>query len=172
MTAPKIDTQAPERAEVEELARRLDRGDQMNGKTVNCKHDACNCALMSDAAEMLRALLAERDLADARAAAAAQAMRERCADMVEREGHSLHVALRHAPIPDPAAALDRLIVEARREAFEEAAKIAHDFGKSHAASHMNKRLGNPWPVKAKPMALQAIRIAAAIRARGSKEGQS
>lgn len=132
--APKIDTQALDRAEVEELARQLDRGDQMDGKTVNCKHDACNCALMSDAAEILRALLAERDLSAAREAAAWIAGRDAAADDAERyweyqpkrEGEMMQAIAENirqlTPPADAAAALDALIAERVREA----AKASYD----------------------------------------------
>lgn len=175
MTAPKIDTQTPDRAEVEELARQLDRGVQMDGKTVNCKHDACNCALMSDAAEMLRELLAERDLFAAREAAAAQAMREAAAKVAQDkhdaaakwaahylksfdgQTDSLRIAQEIAALhlPDPAA-LDRLIAEARRDVWDQAMRTVRQYE-------------DEWPANAILNDLEAY--AERDAARGSKEGR-
>lgn len=36
-----------------ELVTRLRKGDQMDGETVRCKFDACNCAIMDEAATAL-----------------------------------------------------------------------------------------------------------------------
>jgi hypothetical protein len=72
---------------------------------------------------------------EAAVAAACMAMRDRCADMVEREGHGLHVAIRHAPLPTPAdarASLDRMLAEARAEGMREAAGIAESMAESCA----------------------------------------
>ena len=48
----------------EELIKRLRGGDVMNGMTVDCKRDRCNCATMGEAADRIEALL--RDLKSAR----------------------------------------------------------------------------------------------------------
>ncbi len=45
----------------EELIARLTKGDAMDGRTVNCKLDMCNCAIMDEAAYRLRSLLEERE---------------------------------------------------------------------------------------------------------------
>ena len=45
--------------DTQELVTRLRQGDQMEGKTVCCKYDACNCAIMCEAADELARLRAE-----------------------------------------------------------------------------------------------------------------
>ena len=40
----------------EELVKRLRGGDVMNGMTVDCKHDRCNCATMDEAADRIEEL--------------------------------------------------------------------------------------------------------------------
>ena len=155
--APKIDTQAPDtsREAVERLA-------SFHEGVAQSFHDHIRGAYPvshkghAAVAATLRALLAERDLSAAREAAAAMAMRERCADMVEREGHSLHVAIRHAPLPDPAA-LDRLIAERVRGAVEAALDAVHEADSSELAMHGTTKI--------------AERIEAQIAVRDSKEGR-
>ena len=88
------------------------------------------CGITDD----FKSAISRPSLSAAREAAAAMAMRDECGDIVEREGHSLHRAVRNAVIPaDAQAALDRLIAEARREAFEEAAQIVDCYEDDDAA---------------------------------------
>ncbi len=49
----------PTDEELDALQAKLYKGDQMDGKTVNCKHDQCNCAILCDAITTLRTQLAE-----------------------------------------------------------------------------------------------------------------
>ncbi|GGE18551.1 hypothetical protein GCM10011390_42150 [Aureimonas endophytica] len=65
----------------------------------------------------------------------------------------------------------RVAVEfARREALEEAAKVARDFAKAPARNLLRRGMGLPVWAASKPLALQAIRTCAAIRALAQKEG--
>ena len=63
----------------------------------------------------------ERDEARAQVAAVASKVRAECADVVEREGHSLHVALRHVAI---AAAAQSALEAYGREKVREGLEIA------------------------------------------------
>lgn len=132
MTAPKIDTQAPDTSR-EAVRMHLHRLETRGGATDKV-----------EAAEIIRALLAERDLSAAREAAAAQAMREaitnslrlaitlaeeRLAGAIDEPWSAKHdkciagqVLYQEAieyidrlPLPDTTA-LDRLIAERVREA--------------------------------------------------------
>ena len=143
--APKIDTQAPERVWLKPCDPCNAPDDYyvchplfLDGREVSYVKDDLRCqgcggglkrvssqmvCVECGKADDFAALIAScADLSAAREAAAAQAMRKRCADMVEREGHSLHVAIRHAPLPDTTA-LDRLIAERVREAVEGVSKL-------------------------------------------------
>ena len=139
--APKIDTQAPDT--IWAIRTCIDGAVELGSWADTVRY-------YGGGDEFIRA-----DLADARAAAAAMAMRERCADMVEREGHSLHVAIRHAPLPDPAA-LDRLIAERVREAVEAALDAVHEADSLELAMHGTTKI--------------AERIEAQIAVLDSKEG--
>lgn len=46
-----------ERSKTDErdIVERLRDGDQMDGRTVDCKHDLCNCAIMDEAADIIEA---------------------------------------------------------------------------------------------------------------------
>lgn len=138
-----------------------------------------------------------RDLADARAAAAAQAMREAAAKVLRTEAEAcreLKTSFRQSdvsletvgnwldeyskqvraiPLPDTAA-LDRLIAERVREAFEEAAKIVRE--EERRAKWDAQHQGHDTATRAKASAAwSALGVAAQMieeRARGSKEGQS
>jgi len=55
----------PTDEELDALQAKLRNGDQMDGKTVNCKHDQCNCALLCDADDAITAL--RNQLADVQA---------------------------------------------------------------------------------------------------------
>lgn len=113
-------------------------------------------------------------LADARAAAVAMAVRDECGDIVEREGHNLHRAVRNVPIPaDGQAALDRLIAEARREAFEEAADMCKTQAKPFARDFVLRRLAKQgYSMTSRVKQRMLVRLSRQLRARGSKEGQS
>lgn len=129
--APKIDTQAPDTSR-EAVSRHIDNLWEM-----------IPASWARQTENLFAALLAERDLADARAAAAAQAMREAVVARIEaydenaREnfaafkglpdlekcwaGHAeaagqMVRAVKRLPLPDTTA-LDRLIAERVREAF-------------------------------------------------------
>ncbi|MGN7869346.1 hypothetical protein [Paracoccus sp. 22332] len=119
-TAPKIDTT---REAVERLAEfhggvAKSYDDYIRGPytTTKANHMAVEATL--------RALLDERDLADARAAAAVMAMREAAAEEAKsccHEGDYVARAIRTLPTPaDAQAALDRRIAERVREAVEAA----------------------------------------------------
>ena len=198
MTAPKIDTQAPDtsREAIEQLCRTL------------CQTGS-NYAVASEAPATLRALLAERDLSAAREAAAAQAMREAAAKVLRTEAEacrelktsfrqsdvslatvgnwldSYSKQVRALPLPDTTA-LDRLIAERVREAVDtaELAILALNIdGEMRAAVKM----GQPWPIDEMIRLLtewrdedgySAVEVTIlrsmqhALAARGSKEGQS
>lgn len=78
-----------------------------------------------DAREAAEKAIAERNEARAQVAAVASKVRSECADIVEREGHSLHVALRYVAIPAVAqAALEAYGREKVREGMHLAATIA------------------------------------------------
>jgi hypothetical protein len=51
----------------DDLVKRLRKGDAMNGRVVNCKHDQCNCATMNEAADRIEALERELHMAHTRA---------------------------------------------------------------------------------------------------------
>jgi hypothetical protein len=40
----------------DDLLKQLRKGDAMDGKTVSCKHDLCNCAIMDEAADHIEKL--------------------------------------------------------------------------------------------------------------------
>lgn len=42
----------------DDIVQQLRHGDAYNGRTVNCKHDLCNCAVMENAAAEIEALRA------------------------------------------------------------------------------------------------------------------
>lgn len=80
-------------------------------------------------ARLTAELTALRSGQDALVAAACMSMRDRCADMVEREGHGLHVAIRHAPIPsDATAALDAVLRAERNKVRRDVAKLYENGG--------------------------------------------
>lgn len=169
MTA-KIDTQAPERIWATD--------DDIRDRCLGIDPATQG---MAPAAEYLL-----RDLADARAAAAAQAMREAAVAICQKEQawresqeedqsitdggwqkerfrvgaqQSRQLAEKIAALPLlDAAALDRLIAERVREAVEAALDAVHEADSLELAQHGTAKI--------------AERIEAQIAARGSKEGQS
>lgn len=171
--APKIDTQAPDtsREAVERLA-------SFHEGVAQSFHDHIRGAYPvshkghAAVASTLRALLAERDLAVARAAAAAQAMREALRDALAW----IDAVPSDMPLPampgfdrdavdelmaaaaEPAAALDRLIAERVREAIQPI-KEAWDWWQADSYDRDASVV-----VDAIDEAMNA--------ARGSKEGQS
>lgn len=176
MTAPKIDTQAPERPAtsrdaVEIMAEILEAASNgWDGKPAPAPEPLVTtptCGTARRIAATLRALLAERDLYAAREAAAWIAGRDAAADYLEpsnspydwteyaQDAHEHAVAVRRLPIPkDPAVALDRLIAErvreARNTAWDEAADIMDGYGQHGYAEEFRARI---------------------CAARGSKEGR-
>lgn len=151
--APKIDTQAPDR--IWAWANHDFRRWYAGGCSTEPIMDGTHCV------EYLR-----RDLADARAAAAAQAMREAAAmaGHAQADGNTRHAvlrAIRDLPLPDTAA-LDRLIAERVREALIEVRDLIADRRNAQEPGPLfgayNEAMGD----------VEAVRFR---RARGSKEGQ-
>ena len=195
--APKIDTQAPRIGVTAGIDFSTGKDTTMLTLMIDGKLD--HASTDGPWGQAILALLAERDLADARAAAAAQAMREAAAGVcqAEQERREWQHKDQHAedggwqkerfrvgaqqsrqladkiaalPLPDPTA-LDRLIaervreaVEAEREACAKAASEAHFW-----AQHEIFCCPDDWQ---KGHRVGCVNAAAAIRARGSKEGQS
>ena len=165
-------------------------------RMIACAPFADQTAGIPEMVATLRALLAERDLADARAAAAwiegrdalanhISAMMTRCAEANDKTYPSYAEDMRdwatdvtneagdlHPPA-DASAALDRLIAERvryeRREAFEEAADIVE----KECNRILSKQDGTVAQVDAnlRLIALLLPDIEAALRERGSKEGR-
>src|SRR5688500_3821529 len=79
-------------SETKELIERLRNGDAMNGRTVNCKLDQSNCAIMENAASLLASqaeeierLKAQRDNASSNA----QMLNEHCIRLTRERDEAL-----------------------------------------------------------------------------------
>ena len=179
--APKIDTQAPDTSR-EAVSRHIDDLWEM-----------IPASWARQTENLFAALLAERDLADARAAAAwiagRDASAETCSDLgfewaEHRATESLSDGAEECanairaltPPADTQAALDRLIAErvreARAEAFNEAAGIARaEVERREAAMEKAVMCDSILRLSAEADAAERIAIAIVEAARGSKEGQ-
>lgn len=159
MTAPKIDTQAPERIWITSERSLWPTHRSFTASDLDHSNDDGT----SDYPEYER-----RDLADARAAAAYKRGIETSEAYTAGWDAAFAMMGKGAPSADTAA-LDRLIAERVRAAFEEAAKIAENMARVTPAP-MNDGCGT---VLLQPV--DGYQVGKAIRAhaaRGSKECQS
>ena len=119
---------------MDDLVKRLRLGDRMDGQKVDCKHDRCNCPIMDEAADAIEALQAR----------VAEAERRRDEWRKKAEGYdAVRLALREKVGASWPPNMSRLLwagiaadekkradqaeaamTDARRDAFEEAAKVA------------------------------------------------
>lgn len=156
--APKIDTQAPDTSR-EAVSRHIDDLWEM-----------IPASWARQTENLFAALLAERDLADARAAAVREAawksgymIGARCADKATADAAYVEYCTGFPGNPDLAAALDRLIADRVR--------VAEHAGWIRAAKAIKGILAIPQPGTVSEI-IEDLIASKLDAARGSKEGQS